>query len=254
MDERTGAGLPSVIEAAWGVRERPGKGRQRGLSLDRIVEAAVNVAESEGLAAVSMSRVAAELGASTMALYRYVVAKEELLVLMSDAAYRTPPSAVVPGEPWRTALSRWAWDLHAILRQHTWVLRIPVTGPPVTPNQVIWLEHGLRCLQDTGLPEREKLSVMMLLTGFVRNEASVIADVTEAFVAADADQQEAMSFYGQLLGKLADPNRFPAVTAALQAGAIDHEDAPDDEFTFGLERILDGIEVLVRQRAEARRG
>ncbi|GAA1024967.1 MULTISPECIES: TetR/AcrR family transcriptional regulator [Amycolatopsis] len=240
-----------MIEAAWGVRERPGKARQRGLSLERIVDAAVGVAASEGLSAVSMSRVAAELGSSTMALYRYVDTKEELLILMSDAAYRTPPSAGEPGEPCRAALSRWAWDLHTVLREHTWVLRIPVSGPPVTPNQVIWLEHGLGRLDGSGLGEREKLSVMMLLIGFVRSEATVIADVADAFASAGAEHGEAMSFYGQMLGKVLDPARFPAVAAALEAGAIDAEDGPDDEFVFGLDRILDGIEELIRTRAGA---
>ena len=64
--------LPASIEAAWGLRERPHRGPKPGLSLARIVEAGVQVAEAEGLAAVSMSRVAAELGAAPMSLYRYV--------------------------------------------------------------------------------------------------------------------------------------------------------------------------------------
>ena len=66
--------LPASIAAAWGLRERPHKGPKPGLSLNRIIDAAVRLAASEGLAAVSMSRVASELGASTMSLYRYVSA------------------------------------------------------------------------------------------------------------------------------------------------------------------------------------
>ena len=95
--------LPASIEAAWGIRERPRKGPKPGLSLPRIVEAAISVAERDGLAAVSMSRVAAELGASTMSLYRYVSAKDELLMLMADAAYGAPP--VICGRWWSTPTS-----------------------------------------------------------------------------------------------------------------------------------------------------
>ncbi len=90
MDDESGTGLPASIEAAWGLRTRPAKGPKPGLSLERIVEAGVKVAVSEGLGAVSMSRVAAELGASTMSLYRYVAAKDELLALMMDAALGPP--------------------------------------------------------------------------------------------------------------------------------------------------------------------
>ena len=98
--------LPASIEAAWGVRDRPHKGPKPGLSLPRIVEAGVRVAAAEGLAAVSMSRVAAELGASTMSLYRYVSAKDELLDLMVDAAWGPPPP-LEPGQHWRDGLTRY---------------------------------------------------------------------------------------------------------------------------------------------------
>ena len=84
--------LPAAVAAAWGVRAHPGKGPKPGLSLERIVAAAVKIASRDGLDAVSMSRVAAELGASTMSLYRYVNAKDELVKLMIDAAWGSPPA------------------------------------------------------------------------------------------------------------------------------------------------------------------
>jgi AcrR family transcriptional regulator len=87
MDDQEATGLPASIEAAWGVRTRPGKGPRPALSLERIVAAAVRVAAVGGLAAVSMGRVAADLGVSTMSLYRYVGSKDELLALMADLAY-----------------------------------------------------------------------------------------------------------------------------------------------------------------------
>jgi AcrR family transcriptional regulator len=252
MDE-TNTGLPASIEAAWGRRERPSKGPKPGLSLERIVDAAVGVAASEGLEAVSMSRVAAQLGSSTMSLYRYVAAKDELLALMVDAVmvdavHGTPPCPPEPDQGWRAGLSRWAWAYHHVLRRHPWVLRIPISAPPVTPNLTAWLEAGLRTLRDTGLTEPEKLSVMLLLSGFVRNEATLGAEIGAASSAAGATEPQIMPVWGQLLANLTDPQRFPALRAALASEAFDQDDDPDDEFVFGLERILDGIAALVRTR------
>jgi AcrR family transcriptional regulator len=251
MDDDSGTGLPACIEVAWGLRERPGKGPRPGLSLQRIVDAAVKVADAEGLAAVSMSRVAADLGASTMSLYRYVAAKDELLALMMDAAGGPAPAALAAGEGWRAGLSRWAraeLDFH---RRHPWVVRIPISGPPVTPNQIAWLDRGLGCLRDTGLEEGEKLSVMLLLTGYVRNYATLEADLTEGARASGSDPQAASSSYGRLLAKLTDAERFPALHTLLASGLFDQEapEDPDAEFTFGLERVLDGIDALVRARS-----
>src|SRR5579871_2501240 len=85
------SGLPAEVAAAWGVRERSHKGPKPALSLARIVDAAVGLADSEGLDAVSMGRVATSLGAAPMSLYRHVSAKEELLRLMVDAAWGDSP-------------------------------------------------------------------------------------------------------------------------------------------------------------------
>jgi AcrR family transcriptional regulator len=247
MDDDSGTGLPASIEAAWGVRGRPNKGPRPALTLERIVEAAVRVAAADGLSAVSMSRVAADLGVSTMSLYRYVAAKQELLALMVDAAYGTPPTSSGPQEGWREALSRWAWAELTVYRRHPWVLRIPISGPPVTPNAIAWLEWGLESLGDTGLAEGEKLSVILLLTGFVRNQATLDADISAA-QASGATAREVMASYGRLLTRLTDARRFPALHTMIASGVLDGPDDADAEFIFGLERVLDGIEALVRAR------
>jgi AcrR family transcriptional regulator len=239
-------GLPASLAAAWGIRERPSKGPKPGLSLERIVTAGVKVAASEGLAAVSMARVAAELGASAMSLYRYVASKDELLALMVDAALGGPLAATQPGEDWRADLSRWAWAYHEALRRHPWTLRVPIGGPPTTPNGIAWMENGLASMAGTGLEEGEKLGVILLLSGYVRNEATLAADIAAAAAAAGA---EIMPSWSRLISRLTDAERFPALHAALASGALDQDDDPDDEFLFGLERVLDGIDVLVQARS-----
>src|SRR5215470_9390724 len=193
--------LPAGVAAAWGVRDRPHKGPKPGLSLERIVAAAVQVADAEGLAAVSMSRVAAELGTAPMSLYRYVTAKDELLALMVDAAYGPPPAqpppGTAPGTGWRAGLSRWAWAMRAAMQRHPWVLHIPIRGLPTLPNEVAWFEEGLRCLQDTGLEENEKASAILLVSGYVRNAAMIDADIEAAVRASGKTPDEWMASYAR---------------------------------------------------------
>jgi AcrR family transcriptional regulator len=245
MDNDSGTGLPASIEAAWGLRERPTKGPKPGLSLERIVNAGVAIASAEGLAAVSMNRIARELGAAPMSLYRYVSAKDELLALMEDAAHGPPPE-LGPDKGWRAGLADWAQAIHDAWRRNPWALSIPVTTPPITPNQVAWMERGLHCLRGTGLTEGEKISTIILLSGYVRGESTVMSAVTGAFLASGSPTpDEWMASYARDLAKLTDPQRFPALHAVLATGVMDRADGPDDEFAFGLERILDGIAALV---------
>jgi AcrR family transcriptional regulator len=237
-------GLPGSIAAAWGLRDRPGKGPKRGLSLPQIIRAGLTVAAAEGLAAVSMSRVATELGVGTMSLYRYVESKRELLELMVDAALGPPPAAE-PDATWRQGLSRWAWSALAGYRDNLWVVQVPLTGPPAYPNALSWLEQALYYMRETGLDESQKMSVILLLSNYVRVQATMEAQLGAAVRAAGISGSEAMASYGQLLRLLLDEHRFPQLMTIADAGVLDKADPWEDEFTFGLERILDGVDVLV---------
>jgi AcrR family transcriptional regulator len=238
-------GLPASLAAVWGLRERPGKGPKPGLSLEKIVAAAVHVGATDGLAAVSMGRVAAELGASTMALYRYVGSKSELLNLMVDAAFGPPPPLPESAVGWRAALSHWAWAELATMRASIWAVPMPISGPPATPNQVAWMEQGLRCMRGTGLTEGQKMSVILLLSGYVRSQAMLEAQLSEAIRTAGITDQQMMLDYNRILATVIDPQRFPELTAVVESGVMGKADPPDEEFTFGLQRILDGIGTLV---------
>jgi AcrR family transcriptional regulator len=239
--------LPDSVAAAWGLRDAPTRPRPRGLSLGRIVEAGLRVAESDGLPAVSMARVAAELGVATMSLYRHVSAKDELVSHMVDAVYASAPADPTATETWRDGLRRWATLHIAVLRRHAWVVRVPISSAPLMPHAVRWFECGLRCLRDTKLAPHEKPSVLLLVNGFVRNQALLEADLAIAARAAGSGPEAAGAAYGRQLGRLVDPDGFPALTDLLAAGVFT-EPATGDDFAFGLDRILDGIEVLVRAR------
>jgi Tetracyclin repressor-like, C-terminal domain len=106
---------------------------------------------------------------------------------------------------------------------------------------------GTNALLGTGLTEARKASVIMLLSGYVRNLAVTEADITAAVAASGLGEDEWMASYPRMLGQLADPRRFPALTAFIAAGVFDTADGPDDEFIFGLDRILDGVGMLVER-------
>jgi AcrR family transcriptional regulator len=216
----------------------PAPAARRGLSVDRIVEAAIALADEGGLEAVSMARVADRLGFTTMSLYRHVAGKDELLVLMADAVVGAPP-AVDPGAGWRSALRRWGTELLALLVRHPWYVQLPITGPPVTPNLLRWLDSGLRALAGTPLSEPEKAAAILSVNGQVFWEARLVADM------AIAPERTAAS--AALLREVVDAERFPALRQAIDAGIFEDDSSADDA-AFGLERVLDGIAALVERR------
>ncbi|MCX4747990.1 TetR/AcrR family transcriptional regulator [Kitasatospora sp. NBC_01287] len=212
------------------------------LTLRKVVSGGVAVAGAQGLAAVSMKRVATHLGATTMALYRHVSSKDELLALMADAVFDTPPDAPQPGEDWRAGLTGWAHAHLAVLREHPWVLQIAADGPPAMPHQLSWLDRALAAFDRTGLTPPQRLSAVMLVSGYVRNTATQEAVILTAARAQNRTPGELMTSYQQQLARLVDPGRLPALHAVITATDISE---PHDEFTFGLDRILDGLADLV---------
>lgn len=236
--------LTSMLAAAWA---EPAAQARQGLSRAQIVEAAIAVADVDGLGAVSMGKVAARLGFTAMSLYRHVHSKDELILLMQDAAVGTPPEADTTGG-WRPQLERWTWDVLGRFRAHPWLLAtISMFGPPATPHQLDWLERGLQALAHTPLSEPEKLNTMLLL------DAHVFSDLQfAAFGAPTATDAADPAEFGAILAGLLDPERFPALCRAVDGGAFgvgpDPQAARDSDFAFGLDRILDGVEYLIRAR------
>ena len=245
------ADIPPSIELAWGLRDRGTRGPKRGLTLERIVAAGIEVAARDGLEAVSMAGVAHELGAGTMSLYRYVNSKDELLTLMVDTALGPPGSDASRAEQgWRAGLDAWARGVRRAYNGHPWTLKVPITAPPLGPNNVAWMEEALSAMADTPLAEAEKLSTLLLLSGFVRNHATLAADLASGAAAAPP-----VATYGAILSQLADHTAFPAVNRAIASGSLDDEEEDfEPDFEFGLARILDGMESLIAlKRDDGRR-
>jgi AcrR family transcriptional regulator len=224
-------------------RGAPQTRRTRGLSRDKIVAAAIGLADADGLGALSMARLAERLGCATMSLYRHVASKDELVLFMLSAAPGPPPRAV--GADWRDGLSDWAAGLWQVFHRHPWILHTASAGPPADPGQLAWLEAGLSALRATELTERDKVSAVLALLYYVRGSAALAIESRHSTSAVAA------SNYPAILRAVLDPGRYPAVIAAVEAGAFDAD--PDNEsgtdFLAGADRVLDGIAVLVR-RAE----
>ncbi len=245
--------LPENIALAWGLRDRPSRGPKRSLSLAQVVAAGIRVAQAEGLPAVSMSRVANELGMATMSLYRYVPTKQDLLDLMADTAYGPPPRPRAPGEGWRPALARWAEANLVALRREPWIRHVPISGPPISPNGVRWLEYGLAALRGTGLRGTERISTIMLVSGYTRSWANLAADLAEAAARTGQTPDQVGQHYWQHLAVLTASGPYPAIHELLTEADDDEEEDFDADWRFGLGRVLDGVEALIQARAASQR-
>jgi AcrR family transcriptional regulator len=225
--------LPRVLEMLW--RDAAPVRRSRGLNRERIVAAAIELADADGLGALSMARLAERLGCGTMSLYRHVANKDELVTFMVSAGPGPPPTSAERAD-WRTALTDWANGLWDVYHRHPWILQTASAGPPADPGQLAWLEAGLAALGATGLSERDKMAAVMAVLHFARGAAALDIE------AGHTDTSD----YPGLLRRLLEADRFPALTAALAAGVFDNEDDdPHAEFRSGLRQLLDGIDVRI---------
>jgi AcrR family transcriptional regulator len=223
------------IDFLWGDRPVPTRGPKPSMTLDRIAGAAVAIADAEGLAAASMQRVAGELGVTKMALYRYLPGRTELVALMVERTLGRPPD--LTGD-WRAALTQWAGRLLDGYLEHPWLLTATVGARPIGPHELAWMEAALAVLTGTPLTAAERLDTLAVLTGQARMlaEQQVAARQPEALLTAAVER--AVTRYG---------DRFPALTATM---ADVPAQAQEQAFRYGLERILDGIAVLIDRRGE----
>lgn len=232
-----------VLALLWRTDQRDGaRGPKPGLTIDRIVAAATALADAEGLAAVSMRRVADALGVGTMSLYRYVPGKAELLDLMFDAAVGDAPE--VPDEGgWREQLERLARRALDQYARHPWMLEVQSARPPLGPNVLDGYERLLRAVDGIGFTPAEMTAAVEAIDQFVRGSARAAADVVEA--AKGMSEEQWWTAHQPFWEEVFDPSRYRAISGLYASGAYD---APEDAFAFGLARLLDGFEALLAGR------
>lgn len=254
------AQLPSGLDLLWGRREAGKRGPRPGLTADAIVDAAIRLADAEGLEGVSMGRVAAELGFTTMSLYRYVASKEELLQLMWNGSARGAEGLVLEGDGWRDRLRAWAIVQRDMLDRHPWLTQMPMAAPPMAPNSMIFVEHGLGTMDGTALADADKLRFIGLISSYTLSEARMANDARRAAqeqAAAAGDGAEAAPpwTYDALLRELADEATYPRLhRIAWTPPADDGSGAGGppserEEFLFGIDLILDGVQAYMDRAA-----
>ncbi|MGN7701879.1 TetR/AcrR family transcriptional regulator [Cellulosimicrobium sp. 22601] len=266
--------LPPAIARLWGRAPGPRRGPKPALTVEQVVRAAVDLADAEGLPAVSMARVAEALGYTPMALYRYVESKDELLVLMADAAADVLTLPPYDEGDWRAGLGAWTRAQIAGVLARPWFLDLPLTTAQVGPNRLRWIDRAFAILAPLDLTVDEKLQIVGLLAQHVLGEGRVQVETRRAAAEAvrraqglpadtpesdlDADAVAAANPYADyelVLTRLVDPETYPALTGAL-ASWSPTAPQPDDwesDIGFGLDILLDGIEAFVARRATARR-
>ncbi|MFF1573867.1 TetR/AcrR family transcriptional regulator [Leifsonia sp. NPDC058292] len=222
----------------WPTTTTTKRGPKPKMTLDRIVDAAIGLADEHGLATVSMQRVADELGATKMSLYRYLPGKAELTALMLDKRLGAPPSPrETNGNEWRHDLRAWTNGVHRRFAEAPWALELAVGARIIGPNELAWMERGLAALADTPLTWPERLDVLALLSGHARNI------VQQQTTTGRPEHEIATLLVGIVEENSAD---FPHVAAAFAGGSAGG--GRDDALDFGIERILDGVDALIATR------
>lgn len=248
-NERSSAGDPArTLALLWrdpAVARRHGP--RQGLSIDAVVAAATRVADTEGLEAVTMRRVAKALGVAPMTLYTYVPGKAELLDLMLDAAYTSMPRLDTSGRPWRQRLAAIAEENRALFENHPWAATISTIRPPLGPGMMAKYEHELLALEGLGLDDVQMDASLTYLLGFVQAWARAAADARAVQHDTAMDENEWWATSGPLLARVLDETTYPTAARVGSAAGTAHGGAysAGHVYTFGLERVLDGLSELI---------
>ncbi|MFI6060129.1 TetR/AcrR family transcriptional regulator C-terminal domain-containing protein [Streptomyces sp. NPDC051286] len=232
-------GRPAVPEVIWARPERAGRGPRPAFSRADIAAAAVRIADAEGLDAVSMRKVAAELGCGTMSLYNYVPRKEDLYELMFDAVsggYDFPE----PSGDWRADLISLAHQAREMMHRHTWVPRLmsPVYG--FSPNALRYLEYTLSLLDGVDARFGEKMELIAMVNGVITTYvANEIATAERSRSLPWSEEQEHAARTGYLISQI-ETGKYPRMAAgfAEDPGPIDLEGV----FDRALHRVLDSFD------------
>jgi AcrR family transcriptional regulator len=249
--EVSGRGDPArTVAMLWGTRKAPQRGPKPTLTTAQVVEAAIRVADSDqGLALLSMRRVAESLGVGTMSLYTYVSSRDELVEAMLDTAYGevVQQLGAAPALDWRDGLRELAqvnWDFHM---RHPWVLEIFTGRPPLGPHAIAKYERELRVLEDIGLSDVEMDAVITLVHTHVEGVARRRLEADRAVRSTGITDEEWWRVAQPALAEVLDPSHFPVAARVGEAAGQAHQAAhnPEHAYAFGLDRLIQGIEVLI---------
>ncbi|MFD0673560.1 TetR/AcrR family transcriptional regulator [Cohnella sp. GCM10027633] len=246
------AGLSNGAKLSWGIVKPSRRGPKGELSIAKIVEAAVEIADREGLAGLSMNRVASALGFTTMSLYRYIASKEDLLVLMQEAV----SGADIPPEredaDWRAEMKGYVHACIQVFVKHPWYGDIPIAGIPTTPNALRFVDWALRTMRHFPVNDYEKMSFLLLLSSYARSYGIIHRDAMRMIQAGGTMEGFNGMMAGPALRKLVKPDLYPelhpVVASGIFTGEQEQHNPVANDLEFGLERILDGIAAYLERK------
>ncbi|MEU7001905.1 TetR/AcrR family transcriptional regulator C-terminal domain-containing protein [Nonomuraea sp. NPDC046570] len=224
------------------------------LTRERVVRAAVEIADSEGLGAVSMRGVAARLGVATMSPYRYVGSKDELVLLMADAAFGEEhyPAEVPSG--WRARLELGARTLWVLYRRHPWLAQYSsLTRPVLLPNLAVHAEWTLSALDGHGLDPTTVFDLHVLLYSYIQGIAVNLEREANAEAVTGLSEDQWMNAQTPALEQLAASGRYPTFSRIIASFDGGYDLHLDELFEFGLRQMLDGLAVLIEGEAAGTR-
>jgi DNA-binding transcriptional regulator YhcF (GntR family) len=215
---------------------------------NEIARAAIAIADTEGLAAVSMRRIAVELGMPTMSLYRWFPGKDDLTLQMMDLAFDVGPWPDPPPPGWRAQLDYAARRQWAVGKAHPWVGRlISLTRPQLAPNGMYYTEWAMRCMCEVGLSLSESLTVSVALAGFVQGIAVNLETEVQARQDSGLTNDEFMDRQADRATEIVMAGDFPTLRRIFDHADVDF--SLDEVFETGLRFFLDGVGLMVAARA-----
>jgi AcrR family transcriptional regulator len=229
----------------WDRPERAARGPAPSLSRDEIATAAVTLADAQGIEAVSMRALAAELGVGAASLYRYVARKDELIDLMVDAVVGTDLRFELRGD-WREDLRTYARGLRAMTLRHPWMAVQGPGRPSLGPNTARYVEQVLGAIDGLGLEIDDMLTMIETLDAFVRGRTLLELSEQEAIRRSGLDQEQWLETQAPYIESLISSGRYPLLTrVVLDARAPHDPDHLEHSFDLGLERVLDGLATML---------
>ncbi len=249
--EYSGAGDPRrSIELLWGTRQPARRGPRPKLTVAGIARVAIELADTEGLAAVSMRRVAEQLQVTAMSLYTYVPSKAELVDVMLDTVYGEVTRPEDTHDGWRARLERVARQNWALYRRHPWLLQVATSRPVLGPNATAKYDHELRAVAGLGLTDIEMDLLVSLVGDYVHGAVRAAVEAAQAAQRTGITDEQWWQAYAPLLEKVLDPARYPTAARVGAAAGSEYGAASDParSFDFGLQRVLDGIEAFLASR------
>lgn len=221
-------------ELIWLRPERSARGPAPAHSRTAIAAAAIALADAEGLAGVSMRKIAASLGAGTMSLYNYVPAKEQLFDLMLDAVAGEWELPDAPSGDPRADLAEFAQQGMAAMRRHPWVPALVLTRPTIGPNSLRCTEYFLAIMADSDQPGDAKMELFAMLNSAICMFAQWEANQRQ--LGGSAQWQAELVTY---LGAAAAGGEYPHLAASFAQSAGRTPDLdPDAVFARGIDRII----------------